>query len=262
MDAGRKTDKPFEILFHGGGKMYENLLGEFLGTFILVVFGCGVVANVILKKTKGENSGWIVITVGWGIAVCCGVFFAEATGSVQADINPAVTFAKIFMGIYTVPHALLTMAVQFAGAFFGAFIIYLFYYPHWKETPDTATKLGVFCTAPAIRSLGNALFCEITGTVILITVILSIFKELSGQIANSYGPYLVGFLVWGIGVSLGGTTGYAINPARDLGPRIAHAVLPIPGKGSSDWGYAWVPVAGPLIGGAIAFVLGKIFGLV
>jgi glycerol uptake facilitator protein len=242
--------------------MYSNLLGEFLGTFMLVLLGCGVVANVCLKKTKGENSGWIVITVGWGIAVTCGIFLAEATGSKQADINPAVTFAKIFMGIYTLPHALLTMTVQFAGAFFGAFIIYLFYHPYWQETPEPEKKLGVFCTAPAIRSIGNAFFCEIVGTVVLITVILAIFKELNGDIASQYGPYLVGFLVWGIGVSLGGTTGYAINPARDLGPRLAHAILPIPGKGGSDWGYAWVPVAGPFIGGGIAFGLSRIFGLI
>ncbi|HEY9159982.1 MAG TPA: MIP/aquaporin family protein [Desulfomonilia bacterium] len=242
--------------------MYGNLLGEFLGTLMLVVLGCGVVANVCLKKTKGENSGWIVITVGWGIAVTCGVFLAEATGSRQADINPAVTLAKIFMGVYTLPHALITMAVQFAGAFIGAFIIYLFYHPYFKETPEPEKKLGVFCTAPAIRKTGNALFCEIAGTVVLITVILAIFEELNGNIASQYGPYLIGFLVWGIGVSLGGTTGYAINPARDLGPRIAHAVLPIPGKGGSDWGYAWVPVLGPFIGGAISFGLARIFKLV
>jgi glycerol uptake facilitator protein len=242
--------------------MYSNLLGEFLGTFMLVLLGCGVVANVCLKKTKGENSGWIVITIGWGIAVTCGIFLAEATGSVQADINPAVTFAKIFMGIYTLPHALFTMAVQFAGAFFGAFIVYVFYQPYLRETPEPEKKLGVFCTSPAIRNIGNALFCEIVGTSVLITVILAIFEELNGNIASQYGPYLVGFLVWGIGVSLGGTTGYAINPARDLGPRLAHAVLPVPGKGGSDWGYAWVPVAGPFIGGGIAFGLSRIFGLV
>ncbi len=241
--------------------MYNNLLGEFLGTTVLVLFGCGVVANVCLKKSKAEGSGWMVITTGWGIAVTCGIFMAEACGSVQADINPAVTLAKTMMNIYTVPHALFTMGVQFAGAFIGAFLVYLYYYPYWKETPDEATKLGVFCTSPAIRSMGNALFCEITGALVLIVVVLAIFKELDGYMASKYGPYLVGLLVWGIGLSLGGTTGYAINPARDLGPRLVHAVVPIQGKGGSDWGYAWVPVAGPFIGGGIAFILSRIFGL-
>jgi len=255
------SDNLYDLLKKGGA-MYENLLGEFLGTMVLVIFGCGVVANVCLKKTKGEGSGWLVIATGWGIAVTCGVFIAEACESVQADINPAVTLAKLMMHVYTVQHAALTMAVQFAGAFIGAFFIYLYYHPYWKETPDAATKLGVFCTAPAIRSKGNALFCEIAGTVILITVILAIFKELDGYMASKFGPYLVGLLVWGIGLSLGGTTGYAINPARDLGPRLAHAILPISGKGGSDFSYGWIPVAGPFIGGAISFGLAKLFGLI
>lgn len=239
-----------------------NLLGEFLGTMVLIIFGSGVVANVLLKKSKAEGAGWLTITLGWAIGVVMGVFMAIATGAPQADLNPAVTLAKMMVGVYSLPHAIVTMVAELAGAFVGAVVVWLAFLPHWEITEDKGYKLGIFCTGPAIRNYSANLLCEIIGTIVLIIAIFAIFSKPVGGIAPGFGPFLVGFLVWGIGVSLGGPTGYAINPARDLGPRIAHAVLPIPGKGGSDWGYSWVPVVGPLIGGALAFLIGKVFGLV
>ena len=241
--------------------MVQALLGEFLGTMVLIVFGCGVVANVSLKKTYGNNSGWIVITTGWALGVTMGVFVAQAVGSVQADINPAVTFAKTFMGVYRPQVAVITMLVQIIGAFYGACLVFWFYRPYFTATDDPKAKLGIFCTAPAIRSYGNAIFCEIFATVILIVVIFAIFAKLDVRMAVQFGPYLVGMLVWAIGLSLGGATGYAINPARDLGPRLAHALLPIPGKGTSDWKYAAIPVIAPLLGGFLAFGIAGLFGI-
>ncbi|SDF45850.1 MIP/aquaporin family protein [Sporolituus thermophilus] len=239
-----------------------NLLGEFFGTAVLIVFGSGVVANVLLKKSKAEGAGWIVITAGWAFGVIMGVFCAIAAGAPQADLNPAVTLAKTLMGVYTVPHAVATMLAELAGAFTGAVIVWLAFLPHWEITEDQGAKLGIFCTGPAIRNYSANLLCEIIGTVILIVPIFAIFSKAVGGIAQGLGPYLVGILVWGIGLSLGGPTGYAINPARDLGPRLAHAVLPIPGKGGSDWSYAWVPIVGPFIGAIIAYFIGKTFGLI
>ncbi len=239
-----------------------NLLGEFLGTMVLIVFGCGVVANVLLKKSKAEGAGWIVITFGWGIGVVMGVFTAVATGAPQADLNPAVTLAKTMMGIYSAPHAVATMVAELAGAFVGAVIVWLAFLPHWEITEDKGAKLGVFCTAPAIRNYSANMICEIIGTMALILPIFAIFSKSVGGVAPGFGPYLVGFLVLGIGLSLGGPTGYAINPARDLGPRLAHFVLPIAGKGGSDWEYSWVPVVAPLIGGGLAYLVGKAVGLI
>lgn len=233
--------------------MTSPLVGEFLGTMILVLLGDGVVAAVLLKKSKAEGSGWMVITTGWALAVMAGVFVSIACGSSDAHLNPAVTmgfavrdgsFAKF--GPY--------LGAQLLGALVGAALVWLHYFPHWKETADAASKLGCFCTAPAIRNTAANLVSEIVGTFVLVFVVGAIFSKriAAGGPAAGIGPYLVGSLVWGIGLSLGGTTGYAINPARDLGPRIAHAILPIAGKGSSDWGYAAIPVIGPLIGGALA----------
>lgn len=243
-------------------------LGELLGTMTLILLGDGVVAGVLLTKSKAQNSGWIVITTGWAFAVMCGVFVAVATGSSGAEINPAVTVAVMIKGTLPVTEGIMHIIAQFIGAFLGAVLVYLHYLPHWSETPDPGLKLAVFSTGPAIRNTATNLISEIIGTFVLLFVIFSIFGRLSpGQIGTAVsalqgfpafgglGPYLVAALVWGIGLSLGGPTGYAINPARDLGPRIAHAVLPIPGKGDSDWGYAWIPVVGPLIGGALAAVL-------
>lgn len=239
-----------------------NLFGEFFGTMVLIIFGCGVVANCLLKKSKAEGAGWMVITAGWAFGVVMGVFSATATGAPQADLNPAVTLAKTMMGVYTVPHAIMTMLAELLGGIVGAIVVWLAFLPHWEITEDKGAKLAVFCTAPAIRNTSANLLCEIIGTIMLIVVIFAIFSKPVGGVAPGFGPYLVGILVWAIGLSLGGPTGYAINPARDLGPRIAHAILPIAGKGDADWGYSWIPVVGPLLGGLISFAIARGIGLV
>ena len=233
--------------------MDSRFFGEFMGTMVLILMGDGVVANVLLKKSKGEDAGWIVIATGWALAVMTGVFTAIACGSSDAHLNPAVTLGMaVKSGDFSkvAPY----IAAQMLGAIVGATLVWLHYLPHWKETPDADRKLACFCTSPAIRSLGANLVSEIIGTFVLVLVVGAIFSKAvaAGGPAAGLGPYLVGSLVWGIGLSLGGTTGYAINPARDLGPRIAHALLPIAKKGGSDWGYAGVPVVGPMIGGALA----------
>jgi glycerol uptake facilitator protein len=227
--------------------------GELAGTFILIVLGNGVVAGVLLKRSKGENAGWLAITVGWGLAVMAGVFTALAAGSPDAHLNPAVTLGvAVSSGDYTkvVPYTL----AQLAGAFLGAAIVWIHYLPHWALTEDRNLKLAVFCTSPAIRHPPANLTSEIIATFVLTLVAAAIgsSRVSPAGLAPGLGPFLVGSLVWGIGLSLGGPTGYAINPARDLGPRLAHAVLPIPRKRDSDWGYAPIPVIGPLIGGALA----------
>lgn len=236
--------------------MTTPFFGEFVGTLILILLGDGVVACVLLRRSKGEASGWIVITAGWALAVMAGVFAAIACGSKDAFLNPAVTLGfAIASGDYS---KLLSLAgAQILGAFVGATLVWLHYMPHWKETPDASLKLGVFCTAPAIRNVVANLISEIIGTFVLVFIAGAIFAKAVAKdgIAAGLGPYLVGCLVWAIGLSLGGTTGYAINPARDLGPRIAHAVLPIAGKGNSDWGYAAIPVVGPLLGASLAGLL-------
>src|SRR5262249_24684941 len=241
---------------HWRRKMISPFFGEFIGTLILILLGDGVVACVLLKRSKGEASGWIVITAGWGVAVMAGVFAAIACGSKGAFLNPAVTLGvAISSGDYSNLFPLI--CAQFLGAFLGAALVWLHYLPHWKETPDPSLKLGVFCTAPAIRNTAANLISEIIGTFVLVFIAGAIFAKAVAAtgVAGGLGPYLVGCLVWAIGLSLGGTTGYAINPARDLGPRIAHAVLPIAGKGGSDWGYAGIPVVGPLVGASLAGIL-------
>ena len=233
--------------------MWHPLIGECLGTAFLIIFGGGVVANVVLQQSKGHNAGWMTITTGWFIAVVIGVFVAQSTGSSQADINPAVTVAKTLLGHYNLTQMLLTITSQCVGAFIGAIIVWLAYYPHWRVTEDKTAKLAVFSTVPAIRSYPSNIVAEIMGTFVLVIGVGAIFGHATlGQPVSGFGPYLVGLLVWGIGLSLGGATGYAINPARDLGPRIAHSLLPISGKGTSDWSYAWVPIVGPLVGAAAA----------
>jgi glycerol uptake facilitator protein len=222
-------------------------LAEVIGTAILIILGDGVVAGVVLNKSKAQNSGWIVITLGWGLAVAVAVY---AVGQFSgAHLNPAVTIGLAAAGKFAWSNVPAYIAAQFIGAFIGAVVVYLHYHPHWKATDDQATKLAVFCTAPGIRSTGANLLSEIIGTFILVFGILSIGAN---KFADGLNPLIVGFLIIAIGLSLGGTTGYAINPARDLGPRIAHAVLPIAGKGGSDWGYAWIPVVGPIVGGVLA----------
>lgn len=233
--------------------MPTNLLGEFLGTMFLIILGDGVVANVLLGKSKGQNSGWIVITTGWAMAVMVGVFVAISAGAPQADINPAVTIGKwLIFGTYTAPEAIMTILAQILGAFVGAVVVWLTYFRHWGETADPGAKLAVFSTGPAIPDTIWNSVTEIIGTMVLLIGVGAIFSGATGGApASGLGPYLVGALVWGIGLSLGGPTGYAINPARDAGPRIAHQILPIPGKGSSDWGYGWIPFVMPLIGGVL-----------
>lgn len=240
--------------------MASPWLGEFMGTLVLILLGDGVVAGVLLKRSKAENSGWIVITAGWAFAVLCGVFTAIACGSPEAHLNPAVTLG-IAVNTGDFSHLLPFFSAQLLGAFIGAALVYLHYLPHWQQTPDASSKLGVFSTTPAIRNLPFNLLSEIIATFILVFVVGAIFSKNVSHVgmAAGLGPFLVGGLVWGIGLSLGGTTGYAINPARDLGPRLAHARLPVPGKGTSDWGYALIPIFGPLAGGAIAGWLAKLF---
>jgi glycerol uptake facilitator protein len=238
--------------------MLSPWLGEFMGTLVLILLGDGVVAGVLLKKSKAENAGWIVITAGWAFAVMCGVFTAIACGSPGAHINPAVTLGvAVRSGDYS--NVLPFITAQTLGAIVGATLVWLHYFPHWGESPDPAAKLAVFSTGPAIRKYPLNLLSEIIGTFVLVFVVSAIFSKAVASVgaAAGLGPFLVASLVWGIGLSLGGTTGYAINPARDLGPRIAHALLPIAGKGTSDWAYAPVPVFGPLVGGALAGLLVK-----
>jgi glycerol uptake facilitator protein len=223
--------------------------GEFIGTAILIILGNGVVANVILEKTKGQNSGWIVITFGWAIAVFVGVFAATKIGS-AAHLNPAVTIAFAIADKFewsAVPGYLLA---QFAGALMGALVVWIAYKQHFEATQNGDIKLAVFCTAPAIRSPFNNLATEIIGTFILVFAVFYLASPTSSLGALDALP--VGLLVLGIGLSLGGPTGYAINPVRDLGPRIMHYALPIPNKRDSDWAYAWIPVLGPIIGGLLA----------
>jgi len=230
---------------------------------MLIILGDGVVANVVLNKNKGQGGGgggaWIAITAGWAFAVVIGVFTAQAFGSGQADLNPAVSIAKVVIGSEPAAEALMNIIGQFIGAFIGAVIVWLAYMDHFAATEDKGGKLAVFCTGPAIRNTGANVITEIIGTFVLVMGVAAIFRistiAPAVQIPDGLGPFLVGILVWGIGLSLGGPTGYAINPARDLGPRIAHAVLPIAGKGSSDWGYSWIPVVGPVVGGALAGAL-------
>ena len=237
--------------------MHSPFVGEFMGTLILILLGDGVVANVLLKRSKAEGAGWMVITSGWCFAVLAGIFTAVACGSNDAHINPAVT---VGFAVVTGNHSKVIpyITAQMLGAFFGAVLVWLHFLPHWKETPEPSLKLAVFCTAPAIRNRIANLVSEIIGTLVLVFVVAAIFSKAVSSAAglpSGLGAYLVASLVWGIGLSLGGTTGYAINPARDLAPRIAHAILPVAGKGKSDWAYAAVPVVGPLIGGGLAGLL-------
>ncbi len=228
----------------------SSFVGEIIGTMLLVILGDGAVANVLLKKSKAENGGWIVIATGWGIAVAIAVYVAGKISG--AHINPAVTLALAIIGKFPWSQVPVYIIGQLIGGFLGGVIVWLHFLPHWAETSDPGLKLAVFSTGPAIRNTGVNLISEIIGTFILVLGILGI---VANKISDGLAPFLIGLLVWGIGLSLGGTTGYAINPARDLGPRIAHFVLPIAGKGESDWGYAWIPVVGPIIGGTIGALL-------
>ncbi len=243
----------------------QAYIGEFIGTMLLIIFGDGVVAGVLLRNSKAENSGWIVITFGWAMGVAIAVYAVIAISG--AHINPAVTLGFASVGLLPVADVPGYIIAQMLGAFVGAVLVWLAYLPHWEQTADPGLKLGVFCTAPAIYNTVANLITEIIGTAVLMFGVLGILGNAQqlpqgGADVFTFGilPLLVGLLVLGIGLSLGGPTGYAINPARDLGPRIAHAVLPIAGKGSSDWGYSWIPVVGPIIGAIIGAQLYNILG--
>jgi glycerol uptake facilitator protein len=221
-------------------------VAEFLGTMLLTLLGNGVVAGVVLKGTKSENSGWLTIVLGWGLAVTLAVY---AVGRISgAHLNPAVTLALFVNGDFSADKVMGYMIAQFTGAFAGSVLVWLHYLPHWERTESQSTKLAVFCNAPAIRSVIANLISEIIATMILVLAILFIGAN---NFAEGLNPLVLGGLIVSIGLSLGGTTGFAINPARDLGPRVAHFILPIPGKGTSDWSYSWIPVVGPLIGGLL-----------
>ncbi|MFN8291312.1 MAG: MIP/aquaporin family protein [Chitinophagaceae bacterium] len=227
-------------------------LGEFTGTMLLIIMGDGVVANVVLNKTKGQNSGWIVITFGWAMAVFLGVYTSLSIGG-SGHLNPAVTIALTAFRGFDSSLLSIYIIAQFTGALAGAMLVWLAYRQHFEVTEDKDLKLAVFCNAPAIRSAGNNLVTEIIGTFVLVFGALAMSPAAASL--GTLDALPVGLLVLGIGLSLGGPTGYAINPARDLGPRIAHFLLPIPGKRDSDWGYSWIPVAGPVIGALLAAYL-------
>lgn len=244
-------------------------LAEFVGTAILILLGNGVVANVVLNRSKGQNGGWMVITTGWGLAAAIAVY---SVGRISgAHLNPAVTLALASLGDFAWAKVPGFLAVQVAGAAFGATLVWLAYLAHWGETEDKGAKLACFSTAPAIRKPHAAFITEFIATALFLFGILAIGKigagvpvtelgadvtpSLAGVVGTWFSPFLVGLLVLSVGVSLGGPTGYAINPARDLGPRIAHQILPIAGKGGSDWGYAWIPVVAPILGGITGALL-------
>lgn len=243
----------------------DNFLAEFLGTMILILLGDGVVGGVLLRESKAEDAGWIVITFGWGLAVALAVY---AVGGISgAHINPAVTIGLAAIGNFPWGDVPVYIVAQLLGAFTGAVLVWLHYYSHWPITEDPGLKLAVFSTGPAVRKTGPNFVAETIGTAMLLLGVLAIgantargeLGDLSGVITVGINPLLVGFLVLAIGLSLGGPTGYAINPARDLAPRVAHAILPIAGKGPSDWSYSWIPVAAPIVGGIIGAVIWQVF---
>lgn len=226
---------------------------EFFGTMILILLGEGVVAGVLLKDSKANDAGWLTIVVAWGLAVTLAIYAVGRFSN--AHLNPAITLALSVSGDFPASKVAGYVLAQLAGAFTGAVLVWLYYYPHWRRTNDPALKLAVFCTAPAIRSYTANFFSEFVATAVLVLGILFIGEN---KFAEGLNPLIVGALIISIGLSLGGTTGFAINPARDLAPRLAHFVLPIHGKGSSDWAYSWVPVAGPLLGGVAGALLFKV----
>ena len=226
----------------------NEYVGEFFGTLVLILLGDGVVAGVLLNRSKAQNAGWMVITAAWAFAVLFGILTAKAIGA-TGYINPVGPMLDAMSGKIPADKALGLAVAEVFGAFTGAVLVWLHYLPHWRETTDPGLKLGVFCTIPAIRHLPANVLSEALGTFMLVFVAGMITEK---SLGSSVSVPVVAALVWGIGLSLGGTTGYAINPARDLGPRLAHALLPIPGKGPSDWGYAWVPIVGPILGAIAA----------
>jgi glycerol uptake facilitator protein len=244
-------------------------LAEFIGTTVLVLFGNGVVANVVLAKSKGQSSGWIVIATGWAVAVALAVYMVGRISG--AHLNPAVSVALAAMGGFEWAKVPGYVLAQTAGGFTGATLVWVIYYAHWEATPEPGAKLACFASAPAIRKTGPAFVAEALATGALVFGVLALSRVATGAPAGQeamvsvmstwFGPALIGLLIFGIGLSLGGPTGFPINPARDFGPRLAHAVLPIAGKGDSDWAYAWVPVVAPFVGGITAAMLFRMLGL-
>lgn len=232
--------------------MLSLFTAELVGTMLLVLLGDGVVAGVVLNQTKSNNSGWIVITLGWGLAVAMAAYIVGKFSG--AHINPALTLALAVSGDFDWAKVPVYILAQFLGGFLGAVLVYLHYLPHWEKTSDKDTKLAVFCTGPAISNPLANLTSEVIGTFVLSFGVLGIGAN---QFAQGLNPLIVGFLIVSIGLSLGGTTGYAINPARDLGPRLAHFILPIPKKRDSDWAYAWIPVVGPMVGAVLGALVYK-----
>jgi glycerol uptake facilitator protein len=230
-------------------------VAEFFGTLLLILLGDGVVAGVVLRKTKSENAGWLAIVIGWGLAVTMAIY---AVGRISgAHLNPAITIALAMNGTFPADQVAGYILCQFAGAFMGAILVWLHYWPHWKETIDPSAKLSVFCTGPAIRNVFSNLISEMVATAVLVLAILFIGAN---EFTKGLNPLVIGLVIISVGLGLGGTTGFAINPARDLGPRIAHFILPIPGKGDSDWRYAWIPVVGPIVGGVLgAWIYNVVF---
>ncbi len=238
------------------------VLGEFVGTAVLILLGNGVVGGVLLAHSKAENAGWVAITTGWALAVFAGVAVAISIGDSDAHLNPAFTVASVIMTGHA--ERLFTyIPAQMLGAMTGGVLVWLFYLPHWRPTADAAKKLACFCTIPAVRSLPSNFLSELIGTFVLVLLAASLFSHriAPGGLAGGLGPVLIGAVVWSIGLSLGATTGYAINPARDFGPRLVHSFLPIPGKGTSDWAYSWVPIFGPVAGGIAAAIFIRCTGI-
>ena len=241
--------------------LVSPFMGEFMGTLVMILLGDGVVAGVLLKRSKAEGAGWLTITTAWGIAVFAGIVTSTAWGSTDAHLNPAITVAAAIVS-GDLHKLAVYIPAQILGAMAGAFLVWLLYLPHWQLTEDADAKLGCFCTSPAVRRPPTNFIAEVIGAFVLFLVISAILSKALAPsgLALGLAPFLVGFLVWGIGMSLGGVTGYAINPARDFGPRLVHALLPIAGKRDADWGYAWVPILGPIAGAALAATFIRLFG--
>lgn len=241
--------------------MYSNLLGEFVGTMLLCAFGNGVVANLVLADTKGNGAGWVHVNWGWAFGLMVGIFGAWALGAPQADLNPAVTLFKTLGGVYTIPQAIATCVAEVAGGVAGGVFAYISYSNHWEVTKDPGLKLAVFATGPARRNYTANFISEVLATFMLIFGIMVIVNK-AGEVPKYLVPFMIGGLLYAIGAGFGGTTGYGMNPARDMGPRIAHAILPIPGKGGSDWEFGLkVATAGPLVGGVVTFFICRALGL-
>lgn len=239
--------------------LHSAFFGELLGSISLILLGNGAVAGVLLKHSKSENSGWIVITSGWGFAIMISIYIAQASGSIQADLNPVITLIKYLLSIYRDFHTVFLLWIgQLLGCFIGSILVWIIYYPHWIATQDPIKKLMIFSTYPAIRFKCFNLLSEIIASFVLVIFVGSLMTLQNSITLDK--PYIIGIAIWGIGLSLGGTTGYSINPFRDLAPRLAHMLININNnKYNNDWGYAWIPIIGPFIGGILGWIFITIF---